>query len=165
VETFLGALLIVAANVQLVVSGCAAAPSSNIAVRPSSAQLIQLRITHLTILPAISGDSADISIAVLKATGHKIELLEYHVPPTATGPISSRAISGQCTLLSPWTSRRCSGKGCSRLAVPPRERQTLRTGPNTGKRVIYVRDPDGTTIELMQLPSPAPTELLEIATR
>ena len=112
-ETLLGALLIVAANVQLLVSGCAAAPSSNIAVRPSSAHLIQLRITHLIILPAISGDSADISIAVLKATGHKIELLEYHVPPTAAGPISSRAISGQCTLLSPWTSRRCSGKGCS----------------------------------------------------
>ncbi len=112
-ETLLGALLIVAANVQLLVSGCAAAPSSNIAVRPSSAHLIQLRITHFIILPAISGDSADISIAVLKATGHKIELLEYHVPPTATGPISSRAISGQCMLLSPWTSRRCSGKGCS----------------------------------------------------
>jgi hypothetical protein len=45
-------------------------------------------------LPAISGDSADISIAVLKAPGHKIELLEYHAPPTATDPISNRAISG-----------------------------------------------------------------------
>ena len=67
VETLLGRLLIVAANVQLLVSGCAAAPSSNIAVTPSSAHLIQLRITHLIILPAISGDSADISIAVLKA--------------------------------------------------------------------------------------------------
>ncbi|HEY8833935.1 MAG TPA: VOC family protein, partial [Chthoniobacterales bacterium] len=30
--------------------------------------------------------------------------------------------------------------------------QTLTTGPNAGKRVIYVRDPDGTTIELMQPP-------------
>ena len=112
-QTLLGALLIVAANVQLVVSGCAAAPSSNIAVRPSSAQLIQLRITRLIILPAISGDSADISIAVLKAPGHNTELLEYHAPPTATDPISNRAISGQCTLLSPLTSRNCSGKGCS----------------------------------------------------
>ena len=32
--------------------------------------------------------------------------------------------------------------------------QTLTMGPNAGKRVIYVRDPDGTTIEFMQ-PSPA----------
>jgi catechol 2,3-dioxygenase-like lactoylglutathione lyase family enzyme len=28
--------------------------------------------------------------------------------------------------------------------------QILKRGPNAGKRVVYVRDPDGTTIELMQ---------------
>jgi catechol 2,3-dioxygenase-like lactoylglutathione lyase family enzyme len=31
--------------------------------------------------------------------------------------------------------------------------QTLRSGPNAGKRVVYVRDPDGTTIEFMQPPA------------
>ena len=30
--------------------------------------------------------------------------------------------------------------------------QTLKTGPNAGKRVIYVRDPDCTTIEFMEPP-------------
>jgi catechol 2,3-dioxygenase-like lactoylglutathione lyase family enzyme len=30
--------------------------------------------------------------------------------------------------------------------------QTLTSGPNAGRRVIYVRDPDGTTIEFMQPP-------------
>ena len=29
--------------------------------------------------------------------------------------------------------------------------QSLQSGPNAGKRVVYVRDPDGTTIELMQI--------------
>jgi catechol 2,3-dioxygenase-like lactoylglutathione lyase family enzyme len=29
--------------------------------------------------------------------------------------------------------------------------QTLKIGPNAGKRVVYVRDPDGTTIEFMQV--------------
>ena len=29
--------------------------------------------------------------------------------------------------------------------------QMLTQGPNAGKRVIYVRDPDGTTIELMEI--------------
>jgi glyoxylase I family protein len=33
---------------------------------------------------------------------------------------------------------------------PAGQPQTLSSGPNAGKRVIYVRDPDGTTIELMQ---------------
>ena len=32
------------------------------------------------------------------------------------------------------------------------EAQTLTAGPNAGKRVVYVRDPDGTTIEFMQPP-------------
>jgi catechol 2,3-dioxygenase-like lactoylglutathione lyase family enzyme len=31
--------------------------------------------------------------------------------------------------------------------------QTLTVGPNAGKLVIYVRDPDGTTIEFMQPPA------------
>jgi catechol 2,3-dioxygenase-like lactoylglutathione lyase family enzyme len=31
--------------------------------------------------------------------------------------------------------------------------QTLTAGPNAGKRVVYVRDPDGTTIEFMQPPT------------
>jgi catechol 2,3-dioxygenase-like lactoylglutathione lyase family enzyme len=30
--------------------------------------------------------------------------------------------------------------------------QTLQAGPNAGKRVVYVHDPDGTTIEFMQPP-------------
>ena len=32
------------------------------------------------------------------------------------------------------------------------EPQMLKSGPNAGKRVVYVRDPDGTTIEFMQPP-------------
>ena len=35
---------------------------------------------------------------------------------------------------------------------PAGKPQTLKTGPNAGKRVVYVRDPDGTTIEFMQPP-------------
>jgi catechol 2,3-dioxygenase-like lactoylglutathione lyase family enzyme len=30
--------------------------------------------------------------------------------------------------------------------------QVLQSGPNAGKRVVYVRDSDGTTIEFMQPP-------------
>ncbi|MCA1658718.1 MAG: hypothetical protein LC627_05420, partial [Verrucomicrobiaceae bacterium] len=38
-----------------------------------------------------------------------------------------------------------------KAAGPP---QILTVGPNAGKRVVYVRDPDGTTIEFMQPPRP-----------
>jgi catechol 2,3-dioxygenase-like lactoylglutathione lyase family enzyme len=98
---------------------------------------------------------AEIKLAVLKTlTGHRIELLEYLAPPDRKhfeprpcdvgsvhlaltvddldGVLSAIAASG-------WTA---AG-----------EPQTLTVGPNAGKRVIYVRDPDGTTIEFMQPPA------------
>ena len=96
---------------------------------------------------------AEISLAVLKAPGHKIELLEYHAPPdrkqidlrpcdigsvhvalmvdNLDGVLKAIVASGWCAVGKP---------------------QVLKTGPNAGKRVIYIRDPDGTTIELMQPP-------------
>ena len=44
---------------------------------------------------------AEISIAVLKAPGHKIELLEYHAPPERNMSILARAMSDRSTSRSP----------------------------------------------------------------
>lgn len=97
---------------------------------------------------------AEISIAVLKGYGHKIELLEYRAPPDQKHvdlrPCDVGSVHVALTVdnldavldtiaASGWTA---AGKP-----------QTLKTGPNAGKRVIYVRDPDGTTIEFMQPPA------------
>ena len=95
---------------------------------------------------------AEIRIAVLKGYGHKIELLEYLAPadrqrlkPCDVGSVhvaftveNLDAILG-AILASGW-----------KAAGRP---QTLTAGPNAGKRVVYVRDPDGTTIEFMQPPT------------
>jgi glyoxylase I family protein len=99
---------------------------------------------------------AEILIAVLKVPGHKIELLEY------LAPADRKQISGRpCDVGSVHLAftvddvdavlGRIEGSGWSTAGQP----QTLKTGPNAGKRVVYIRDPDGTTIELMQ-PPPAP---------
>lgn len=96
---------------------------------------------------------AEISIAVLKAPGHKIELLEYLAPPNRA-QIDSRpcdvgsahvalTVDNLDAILST-----IAASGWSPVGHP----QTLKTGPNAGKRVVYVHDPDGTTIEFMQLP-------------
>ncbi len=97
---------------------------------------------------------AEISLAVLKGYGHKIELLEYLAPPDRKHgdlrPCDVGAVHLALTVddldlvldtiaASGWTA---AGKP-----------QTLKTGPNAGKRVVYVRDPDGTTIEFMQPPA------------
>jgi catechol 2,3-dioxygenase-like lactoylglutathione lyase family enzyme len=98
---------------------------------------------------------AEILIAVVKAPGQKIELLEYRAPanrkkqndlqPCDLGHVHiALTVENlddvlQTIVISGW---KAAG-----------EPQTLTVGPNAGKRVIYVRDPDGTTIELMQLPA------------
>ena len=96
---------------------------------------------------------AEISLAVLKAPGHKIELLEYHAPadrkhvdlrPCDVGSVHvALTINNLDAVISAIAT-----SGWRAVGKP----QTLKTGPNAGKRVVYVRDPDGTTIEFMQPP-------------
>jgi catechol 2,3-dioxygenase-like lactoylglutathione lyase family enzyme len=97
---------------------------------------------------------AEIKLAVLKSPGgHNIELLEYLAPPNR-----KHADVSPCDVASVHVAllvdnlgavlERISVSGWKAAGKP----QTLKTGPNTGKRVVYVRDPDGTTIEFMELP-------------
>ena len=98
---------------------------------------------------------AEISIAVLKAPGHKIELLEYLAPPDRKKQdvdlrpcdIGSVHIALTVDNLEAVLDK-IAASGWKAAGKP----QTLQSGPNAGKRVVYVRDPDGTTIELMQPP-------------
>jgi glyoxylase I family protein len=97
---------------------------------------------------------AEIKLAVLKTpSGHKIELLEYLAPPdrkqVALRPCDVGSV--HVALLVDNLSavlERISVSGWKAAGKP----QTLKTGPNAGKRVVYVRDPNGTTIEFMELP-------------
>jgi glyoxylase I family protein len=98
---------------------------------------------------------AEIKLAVVKAPGgHKIELLEYLAPPgrkrhADLQPCDVGAahvaliVDNLDTILSAINASGWKAAG---------EPQTLRSGPNAGKRVVYVRDPDGTTIEFMERP-------------
>ena len=96
---------------------------------------------------------AEISIAVLRGYGHKIELLEYSAPAD-----QKRLIPRPCDIGSVHVALLVDNldavldiiaKSGWQAAGQP---QTLTAGPNAGKRVVYVRDPDGTTIEFMQVP-------------
>src|SRR5882724_8972860 len=101
--------------------------------------------------------SAEIKLAVVKApSGHKIELLEYLAPadrkkvdvrPCDVGSVHVALTVDKLDAIL----EKIAASGWKAAAKP----QTLKTGPNAGKRVIYVRDPDGTTIEFMELPSSA----------
>lgn len=96
---------------------------------------------------------AEISIAVLKGYGHKIELLEY-LAPADRKHVDLRACDVGFVHVALLVDdldavlERIAASGWKAVGKP----QTLTAGPNIGKRVIYVRDPDGTTIEFMQQP-------------
>lgn len=97
---------------------------------------------------------AEIKLAVVKALGgHKIELLEYVAPPDRKHvdlrpcDIGSVHVAFTVDDLDA-VLRKIAGSGWKAAGKP----QILQSGPNAGKRVIYVRDPDGTTIEFMQMP-------------
>jgi catechol 2,3-dioxygenase-like lactoylglutathione lyase family enzyme len=97
---------------------------------------------------------AEIRLAVLKGYGHKIELLQYDAPsdrkrvdirPCDVGSVHvALLVDDLDALLS-----RIRESGWKPAGRP----QPLQSGPNAGKRVVYVRDPDGVTIELMQPPA------------
>jgi|SRR5437762_5436754 len=95
---------------------------------------------------------AELKLAVVKAPGgHKIELLEYLAPadrkkvdvrPCDVGSVHiAFTVDNLGAVL-----QKIAASGWKTAGKP----QTLKSGPNAGKRVIYVRDPDGTTIEFMQ---------------
>jgi catechol 2,3-dioxygenase-like lactoylglutathione lyase family enzyme len=98
---------------------------------------------------------AEILIAVVKAPGHKIELLEYRAPANRKKQNDLQA----CDLGHVHIALTVDDLNdvLETIAVSgwkaAGEPQTLSVGPNAGKRVIYVRDPDGTTIEFMQAPA------------
>jgi catechol 2,3-dioxygenase-like lactoylglutathione lyase family enzyme len=99
---------------------------------------------------------AEISLAVVKAPGgHKIELLEYLAPAGRKKHIDLRPcdIGHVHVALSvddlDSVLQKISASGWKTAGQP----QVLETGPNAGKRVVYIRDPDGTTIEFMELPA------------
>jgi catechol 2,3-dioxygenase-like lactoylglutathione lyase family enzyme len=98
---------------------------------------------------------AELKLAVLKTPGgHKIELLEYFAPsdrrrvnlrPCDVGHVHVALTVDDLDAVL----KKIAESGGKAAGEP----QTLEQGPNTGKRVVYVRDPDGTTIEFMQMPA------------
>ena len=98
---------------------------------------------------------AELKLAVVKVPGgHKIELLEYlepadhkkdaHLRPCDVGHVH---VALTVENLEPLLEK-IAASGWKAAGTP----QTINYGPNAGKRVIYVRDPDGTTIEFMEMP-------------
>lgn len=103
---------------------------------------------------AVTGvPEAEIEIAVLRAAGHKIELLQYYAPNERAHlrprscDIGSVHVAFDIDDLDAALAA-IAASGWTAVGQP----QVIAGGLRAGTRVVYVRDPDGSTIELMQPP-------------
>jgi catechol 2,3-dioxygenase-like lactoylglutathione lyase family enzyme len=95
---------------------------------------------------------AELLIAFVRAPGHVIELIEYKAP-AEKGRVVSRPcdagfshiafnvddVDGMLEAIKPY--------GVKPIGAPV----AIDQGPNKGRRVVYTRDPDGITIELIEV--------------
>ncbi len=96
---------------------------------------------------------ADIEVAYLQAPGHRIELIQY-LAPADRGKIECRPCDTGFAHLAfdvddiDAILEATAPVGLKPLGPP----LTIAHGPNKGGKVVYTRDPDGITIEFIQLP-------------
>lgn len=97
---------------------------------------------------------ADVTLAMVEGPdGHLVELLEYHAPAARqlmmprscdVGSVHLAYMVGDLDALL----AKVEAAGWPRLGEP----QTVRGGAREGLRIVYVRGPDGVTLEFLQAP-------------
>jgi catechol 2,3-dioxygenase-like lactoylglutathione lyase family enzyme len=97
-------------------------------------------------------EGADMMIAFLKAPGHTLELIEYRAPATK-GKVSARPCdTGFSHVAFNVDDAVAAVAAVERYGVKPiAPPVTIDQGPNKGRRVVYVRDWDGVTIEFIEV--------------
>jgi catechol 2,3-dioxygenase-like lactoylglutathione lyase family enzyme len=95
---------------------------------------------------------ADMMIAFLKAPGHTIELIEYRAP-ASKGAVKARPCdTGFAHLAFNVDDAAAAVAAVERYGVKPVSAPvTIDQGPNKGRKVVYVRDWDGVTIEFIEV--------------
>jgi catechol 2,3-dioxygenase-like lactoylglutathione lyase family enzyme len=96
---------------------------------------------------------ACLKIAFLAAPGHKIELIQYLHPPgqkldLATNNVGASHVAFEVDNLRDLV-RALRADGVEFLSEPLQ----IEGGPNAGGWMVYLKDPDGITIELQEFPN------------
>ena len=99
-------------------------------------------------------EGADMMIAFLKAPGHTLELIEYRAP-ASKGAVKARPCdTGFAHVAFNVDDAVAAVAACAQYGVRPiADPVTIDQGPNKGRKVVYLRDPDGVTIELIEVPT------------
>lgn len=106
------------------------------------------------IVSRITGvEGADMEIAFLRGPGCTIELIEYKAPANR-GRVEARPCdAGFAHMAFDVDDVDAAIAAAKQHAVEPIGKPVpINDGPNKGRRVVYLRDPDGVTIEFIEIP-------------
>jgi catechol 2,3-dioxygenase-like lactoylglutathione lyase family enzyme len=94
---------------------------------------------------------AQVTIAFLRGPGHTVELIEY-AAPAGRGKVEARPCdTGFAHLALNVDSVDAAVEAAAPFGVKPVSPPvTIDQGPNRGRKVVYVRDADGVTIEFIE---------------
>ena len=96
-------------------------------------------------------EGADMVVAFLKAPGHTLELIEYRAP-ARKGAVKARPCdTGFAHVAFNVDDAAAAVEAAQRYGVKPvAPPVAIDQGPNKGRRVVYVRDWDGVTLEFIE---------------
>ena len=94
---------------------------------------------------------ADIEVAYIQGPGHRLELIQYH-GPADRGRVECRPCDAGFAHLAYDVDDVDAAVAASAAhqVLPIGEITVIDKGPNAGRKVVYLRDPDGVTIEFIE---------------
>lgn len=98
-------------------------------------------------------EGADLVVAYVQGPGHRLELIEYQGPPER-GAVRPRPCDvGFAHIAFDVDDMDAAIAAAAAHEVRPINRTAvIDAGPNKGGKAVYLRDPDGITIEFIQAP-------------
>ncbi len=104
------------------------------------------------LISSITGvPGADIEVAYIQGPGHRLELIQYHGPSERSQVDSRPCDSGFAHVAYDVDDIDAAvAASAPHQVLPIGEVTMIDKGPNAGRKVVYLRDPDGVTIEYIE---------------
>ena len=104
------------------------------------------------LISSITGvPGADIEVAYIQGPGHRLELIQYHGPSERSQVDSRPCDSGVAHVAYDADDVDAAvAASAPHQVLPVGEVTVIDKGPNAGRKVVYLRDPDGVTIEYIE---------------
>ena len=118
-------------------------------------EMVNRALRDPKLISSITGvPGADIEVAYIQGPGHRLELIQYHGPSERSQVDSRPCDSGFAHVADDVDDVDAAVAASAPYQVLPiGEVTVIDKGPNAGRKVVYLREPDGVTIEYIEAPA------------